>query len=87
VSQIAAAIEGPEALATSVDRGTIVRSAGQGVIATNGDQAATGITGDQVAIATSVVRAALAAIAIPPPIVSAVVWAYLIRQSHVRASP
>jgi len=72
VSQIAAALEGPEAIATSVDRGTTARSAGQEVIVTNVDQAATGITGGQVAIATN------AAIAIPPPIVSAVVWAYLI---------
>jgi hypothetical protein len=78
VSQIVAALEGPEAIATSVDRGTTATSAGQEVIVTNVDQAATGITGGRVAIATTVARAALAAIAIPPPIVSAVVWAYLI---------
>jgi hypothetical protein len=79
VSQIAAAIEEPEAIAMSVDRGITARSAGQGVLVTNVDQAATGITGDRLAIATSAARAAMAAIAILPPIVSAVVWAYLIR--------
>jgi hypothetical protein len=70
VSQIAAAIEDPEAIAMS---------ASQGVIVTNVEQVATGITGDRLAIATIAARAAMAAIAILPPIVSAAVWAYLIR--------